>query len=138
LNSLEFRVGEMARKAAARADGPSQRQLRVGEVLREALIEALARAHFRDPLLAEAHITVSEVRPSPDLRHAKVYVMPLGGENAEALVAALRRAAPYLRAEVNRRVRLKYSPALDFELDSSFDQAHRIDELLDGGPSDDA
>lgn len=135
---MDVRVGVMARKAAARGDGPSQRQLRVGEVLREALIEALARAHFRDPLLAEAHITVTEVRPSPDLRHAKVYVMPLGGEDSEVLVEALRRAAPYLRSEVNRRVRLKYSPALQFELDRSFDEADRIDALLGCGPDNDA
>jgi len=120
----------MTRRSSARTRAPTQRQLRVGELLREALVDVFARAHFRDPILAEANVTVTEVRPSPDLRHARVYVMPLGGRDADALIAALKHAAPYLRAEVNRRVRLKHSPELAFELDRSFDQAGHIDTLL--------
>jgi len=113
------------------AGEPSQRQRRVGELVREALAEALARGHFRDPLLDGARITVTEVRPAPDLRSARVYVMPLGGERAGDLIDALQRAAGYLRGEVNRRIALKFSPALRFELDGSFDRAQRIEALLD-------
>ena len=117
---------------------PSQRQRRVGELIREALSESLARAQFRDPVLSDVHLTVTEVRPAPDLRSAKVYVMPLGGERAGETIDALQRASGYLRGEVNRRVRLKFSPTLRFELDRSFENAARIDSLLDpGGGSDD-
>lgn len=115
------------------AGEPRQRQRRVGEIVREALAEALARGHFRDPLLDGARITVTEVRPAPDLRSARVYVMPLGGERAGDLIDALQRAAGYLRGEVNRRVALKFSPALRFELDGSFDRVQRIETLLDTG-----
>lgn len=112
---------------------PSQRQRRVGELVREALSDALARGDFRDPLLSDAHITVTEVRPAPDLRSANVYVMPLGGEGAAELIDALQHAAGYLRGEVNRRIQLKFSPALRFELDGSFEHAQRIDALLGPG-----
>ncbi len=107
-----------------------QRQRRVGELVREALAEVLARDGFRDPVLQAARITVTEVRPAPNLRAAQVYVMPLGGAQAEEVLDALRRAAGHLRSEVNRRVSLKFSPALLFELDPSFDHAQRIDALL--------
>ena len=120
----------MARRAAARAHGPSQRQLRVGELVREALSEALVRGNVHDPVLVEANITITEVKVSADLRNATAFVVPLHGRREEALLVALARAAPHLRAEVNRRVRLKYSPALHFELDHSFDEAERIDALL--------
>ena len=116
---------------------PSQRQRRVGELIREALSETLARAAFRDPVLSEVRLTVTEVRPAPDLRSAKVYVMPLGGERADEAIDALQRAAGHLRGEVNRRVRLKFSPRLTFVLDRSFEHGQRIDGLLDrGGRSD--
>ena len=74
---------------------------------------------------------MTEVRPAPDLRSAKVYVMPLGGERAGEALEALQRAAGYLRGEVNRRVRLKFSPSLSFEIDRSFEHVQRIDRLLD-------
>ena len=125
----------MTRRSSAAA--PSQRQRRVGELIREALSESLARAQFRDPVLSEVRLTVTEVRPAPDLRSAKVYVMPLGGERAGEAIDALQRAAGYLRGEVNRRVRLKFSPTLRFELDSSFENAARIDRLLDAGDASD-
>ena len=127
----------MTRRSGS-AGAPSQRQRRVGELIREALSESLARSQFRDPVLSEVRLTVTEVRPAPDLRSAKVYVMPLGGERAAEAVEALQRAAGYLRGEVNRRVRLKFSPTLRFELDRSFENVERIDRLLDaGGGSDD-
>ena len=119
----------MARRSG-KAGEPSQRQRRVGELIRGALSEALARGEFRDPVLNEMRFTVTEVRPAPDLRSAKVYVMPLGGERTGEAVDALQHAAGYLRGEVNRRVRLKFSPMLHFELDRSFENAERIDGLL--------
>ena len=112
---------------------PSQRQRRVGELIRGALSETLARAEFRDPVLSEVRLTVTEVRPAPDLRSAKVYVVPLGGERAGEAIDALQRAAGHLRGEVNRRVKLKFSPQLSFALDRSFEHGQRIDTLLDTG-----
>ena len=121
----------MTRRSGS-AGAPSQRQRRVGELIREALSESLARAQFRD-----VRLTVTEVRPAPDLRSARVYVMPLGGERAAETIDALQRASGYLRGEVNRRVRLKFSPTLRFELDRSFENAARLERLLDeGGGSD--
>lgn len=120
----------MGKKKRSPDGVPGQRQLRAGEVVRQALSEVLQRAHFRDPDLAEANFTVTEVQASPDLRNAKVYVLPLGGENAEALVEGLNRASSYLRGEVNKRVSFKFSIALQFALDHRFDAAARIDSLL--------
>ena len=117
----------------ARAEGPrarSQRQLRVGELIRQALSEVLAREDARDPSLAGVSITVSEVRPTPDLRDATCFVMPLGGEGREDVMVGLARTAPWLSGQVARRVRLKYAPRLRFELDRSFDAANRVDRLL--------
>lgn len=110
--------------------GPSQRQLRVGEALRHALAEILTRGDLRDPALAERSITVSEVRASPDLRHATAFVLPLGGEDAAPVLAALRRAAPYLRTVLAKTVRLRYAPEIAFTLDQSFDEAERIARAL--------
>jgi ribosome-binding factor A len=84
----------------------------------------------RDPALREANITVTEVRISPDLRNATVYVMPLGGTNAEEIVGALRHMAAFLRREVSQDLGLRYAPSLAFELDETFDQADRISALL--------
>lgn len=113
-----------------RPKGPSQRQLRVGEVIRHALAEVFEREEFRDPVLAEATITVTEVRSSPDMRNATVFIMPLGGQEIGDVVTALGRAAPYLRRLLGERVTMKRLPALSFEVDTSFDQAQRIDDLL--------
>jgi ribosome-binding factor A len=109
----------------------SQRQLRVGEGLRHVLAELLMRGELRDPLLAEASLTVTEVRPSRDLRHATVFVTRLGGELGDDLLAALARAAPYLRGEAARRLHLKYAPELAFRPDTSFAEAARIETLLE-------
>lgn len=109
---------------------PSQRQLRVGELVRHALSSILEREGFRDPVLAQASVTVTEVRVSPDLAHATAFVVPLGGKQGPAVVAALRRAAPYLRRKLGDAVELRRIPALSFEADTSFDHAQRISELL--------
>jgi ribosome-binding factor A len=110
--------------------GAGQRQRRVGEEVRHALSQILRDGVCRDPLLQEASITVSEVRISPDLRNATVYVMPLGGARAGEILTGLKRSAPFLRALVAGGLRLRYAPSLSFALDASFDQAHRISTLL--------
>ena len=125
----------MARGKAPKSRAPSQRQLRVGELLREALTDTFQRAPIRDPILSAAAITVTEVRPAPDLKQARVFVMPLGGGDGAPIVAALGRAAPYLRTEVARRVNLRHAPALEFVLDRSFDESSHIDELLNDSPA---
>ena len=108
----------------------SQRQLRVGEELRHALSDVFGRGVPRDPAIVGRSITVTEVRPSPDLRNATAYVMPLGGGASRDLIEALRRSAPFLTAEVSRRVRLKFAPRLRFELDDAFDRVDRIESIL--------
>jgi ribosome-binding factor A len=108
----------------------SQRQLRVGEALRHVLAELLMRGAVHDPQLAEASLTVSEVRVSRDLRHAVAYVSELGGELRPELLAALARATPYLRGEATRRLHLKYAPDLSFQIDPTFAEAARIDAIL--------
>lgn len=109
---------------------PSQRQLRVGEELRHVLAEILGRGDVRDPDLSDVTITVTEVRISPDLRNATAFVVPLGGVEVERTIAALRRAAPYLRSRIARAVQLRLVPTLSFEADTSFDYAGRIDRIL--------
>ncbi|WP_284179244.1 30S ribosome-binding factor RbfA [Rhabdaerophilum sp. SD176] len=116
---------------------PSQRQLRVGEQVRHALAEVLARGDIHDPELSGMLISVLEVRMSPDLRHGTVLVMPLGGkavlgETGEAeAVAALNRNAKELRLEVSRRLReLKFSPELRFRVDDRYDEAARIEKIF--------
>ena len=111
--------------------GSSQRQLRVGEMLRHALAEILTRTDIADPDLAGRYITVSEVKVSPDLRHATVYARPFGaGEDGAGMVKALNRHQRFLRGELAHRVDLKFMPDLVFRLDETFDEAERIDALL--------
>lgn len=112
------------------ANDPSQRQLRVSEVLRKALSEILLRTEVADPDLSGVSVTVSEVRVSPDLRNATAFVFPLGGANEEAVLAALQRNQRFLRGELARRVTLKYIPMLTFEADASFDESAKVDALL--------
>lgn len=109
---------------------PSQRQLRVGEEIRHALAGIFMRGDLHDPDLVGIPITVTEVRAGSDLKSVTAYVMPLGGGEEAAVLAALRRAAPYLRGQLARQVSLKFTPALRFELDRSFAEAERIDNLL--------
>jgi ribosome-binding factor A len=109
---------------------PTQRQLRVGEELRHALVEVFERDELRDPILRDRAITFSEVRLGSDLRSATVFISPLGGGDADEIVEALSRAASFLRGAVAKRVQLRYMPSLNFAYDESFDQADRIDALL--------
>jgi ribosome-binding factor A len=109
---------------------PSQRQLRVGELVRHALAEMLARGDVHDPVIEGHLITVPEVRMSPDLRLATVYVMPLGGRDTDAVLAALERNKKYLRGEIAHHVNLKFAPEIRFRLDERFDEAERIEKLL--------
>jgi ribosome-binding factor A len=120
----------MAHRRKRAAAGPSQRQLRVGEGLRHVLAELLLRGELHDPLLAASHLTVAEVRVTPDLRHATAYVTELGGRLRPAVRQALERAAPRLRGEAARRLHLKYAPELTFRADPSFEEAARIEGLL--------
>jgi ribosome-binding factor A len=120
----------MARRRGPAGAGQSQRQLRVGEGLRHVLAELLLRGEIHDPLIAEAHLTISEVRMTPDLRHALVFVTELGGELRAEVSRALARAAPRLRGEAARRLHLKYAPELSFRADTSFREAARIEALL--------
>jgi ribosome-binding factor A len=110
--------------------GRSQRQLRVGEALRHALARILRDGECRDPALSEASITVTEVRMSPDLREASVFVMPLGGANAPEVLAGLDRSSGFLRSRLAREVPLRFAPRLAFALDASFDVAAGIGRLL--------
>ncbi|MBP7000701.1 30S ribosome-binding factor RbfA [Amaricoccus sp.] len=116
--------------APAGGGAPSQRQLRVGEVIRRALSEILARGDVHDPDLGRASITVSEVRASPDLRQATAYVLPLGGVDTESVVAALNRNRAELRRLVTGRIDLRFSPELSFRADESFDRMDRTRALL--------
>ena len=109
---------------------PSQRQLRVGEELRHLLAELLRPGELRDPALREANVTVTEVRLSPDLRNATAFVMPLGGEKADEIMAGLRRSAPFLKARIAKIVELRQAPNIAFAFDTAFDTAARMSALL--------
>lgn len=112
------------------AQGRSQRQLRVGEELRHALAQVLARGELRDPHLVDVSLTVTEVRVSPDLKNATAFVVPLGGGNLEGIVAALNHAASFLRGQLGHEVQLRFTPRLSFQADRSFDEAAHINEIL--------
>lgn len=112
------------------ASGPSQRQLRVGEVIRRALSDVLARGDLHDPELAGVSITVGEVRTSPDLKLATVFVLPLGGQDSERIIAALNANSKELRRQVTKGLTLKFSPKLRFLIDQSFDQMDETRRLL--------
>ena len=116
---------------SAKPSGPSQRQLRVGELIRHALAEMLARGDIHDDVLAKHVVTVPEVRLSPDLKLATCYIMPLGGLDIAPVLKALEANKRYLRGEIAHRVNLKYAPDLRFRADESFAEAERIDALLD-------
>ncbi len=110
--------------------GPTQRQLRVAEQIRHLLAEVFARGEFRDPDLADARVTVTEVRIGPDLKRATAFVARLGRSDVDALMPALKRAAPYLRGEVARSLRMKYAPDLSFQPDTALDYATKINQLM--------
>jgi len=110
--------------------GGSQRQLRVGELVRHALAEMLTRGEVHDPVIESHLVTVPEVRMTADLRLATVYVMPLGGRDADEVVAAFERHKKFLRAELAHRINLKFAPDIRFRVDERFAEAERIDKLL--------
>jgi ribosome-binding factor A len=110
--------------------GPSQRALRVGELIRHALADLLARGEVHDPVLEGHLITVPEVRMTADLRLATIYVMPLGGRDVKEVIEALERNKRYLRGEIAHRVNLKFAPEIRFRVDERFDEAERIEKLL--------
>ncbi len=112
------------------AAGGSQRQLRVGETVRHAVADILVNGSVHDTDLEGHIVTVPEVRMSPDLKLATIYVMPLGGRDTEIVIAALERHKKFLRGEVARRVNLKFAPDLRFRVDDRFDEAERIEKLL--------
>lgn len=112
------------------AAGPSQRQLRVGELIRHKLAEMLARGEIYDDVLASHVTTISEVRMSPDLKLATAYVMPLGGKDIAPVLAALTRHARFIRGEIAHAVNLRAAPEIRFREDETFDEVSRIDQLL--------
>ena len=120
----------MAKRKFESDAGPTQRQLRVGEVIRRALSEALMRGETHEPELDGVSITVTEVRPSPDLKIATAYVMPLGGANGPEIIKALTRAKGELRRHLGKQTALKFTPDLRFRLDETFDQFDETRRLL--------
>jgi ribosome-binding factor A len=120
----------MSRDHHHRDTGPSQRALRAGEVIRHAVAEILSRGEVHDPVIQGHLITVPEVRMSPDLKLATIYVMPLGGRDGKEVLAALERNKRFLRGEIAHRVNLKFAPDIRFRLDERFDEAERIEKLL--------
>lgn len=131
-SKLEAARNEMSRSHHSRSahTGPSQRQLRVGEMLRHALADVLRRGDLRDPDLIGVSVTITQVKPSPDMRHATVFCEPLGGKNAKTIVAALNRNKGYLRGEMGHLITLKFTPELRFLEDESFAEAQKIEDLL--------
>ncbi|HLH11986.1 MAG TPA: 30S ribosome-binding factor RbfA [Methylovirgula sp.] len=110
---------------------PSQRMLRVGELIRHTLSDLLARGVVKDPVLEGHVVTVPDVRMSPDLKLATAYVMPLGGKDMDAVIEALDRHKKFLRSEIAGRINLRYAPDVRFKPDESFEEGARIDALLD-------
>ncbi|HRD27439.1 MAG TPA: 30S ribosome-binding factor RbfA [Caulobacter sp.] len=119
----------------AAPSGPSQRQLRAGELIRHALVEILREEQLADPVLADVSVTVSEVRMSPDLKHAICFVEPLGagvtGAETQGVIKALNGASKFLRGRLGRHIDMKFTPDLKFFHDDSFSTAARIDRLFD-------
>jgi ribosome-binding factor A len=109
---------------------PSQRQYKVGELLRKTLVDVFDRVEIRDPDLKGVSITITEVSVSPDLKAARVYIMPLGGENRDTVLLGLKRAAAFLRSKIAGRVELRYVPKLDFTIDTAFDTSCNLNKIL--------
>jgi len=112
------------------AAGPSQRQLRAGELVRHALVEILREEDLQDAALAGVSVTVTEVRMSPDLKHAVCFVEPLGGARAADVTAGLNRSARFLRGRLGHAIELRFTPDLKFVHDESFDAAEKMNRLL--------
>jgi ribosome-binding factor A len=112
------------------AAGPSQRQLRAGELVRHALVEILRVEELQDPALAGVSVTITEVRMSPDLKHALCFVEPLGGAHAEEVTAGLNRVARFLRGRLGHAIELRFTPQLKFVHDERFEAADKMSRLL--------
>ncbi len=122
----------MSKRKFNASKGPSQRQLRAGELIRHALVDILAREEFADPDLSGVSVTVSEIRVSPDLKHASCFVAPLGGDKIaqEKVVHGLNRASSFLRGHLGKEIEMKFTPQLRFLPDESYEEAGRIGKLL--------
>jgi ribosome-binding factor A len=120
----------MSRSHHQMGAAPSQRMLRVAELIRHAMAQLLSRGEIVDPVLEKHVVTVSRVKMSPDLKHACVYVMPLGGKDESGVIEALEKHKKFLRGEVAQRINLKFAPELRFRIDDTFDNVSRIDALL--------
>ena len=129
--SRQTRSPSHSPRGARPASGPSQRQLRAGELIRHALVEILREEDLADPDLTGVSVTVTEVRLSPDLKHAHCFVEPLGGGHADEVVKALNRSAKFFRGRLGRMIDMKFTPDLRFVHDESFNEAARIDRLFD-------
>lgn len=123
-------MGSMAKNKFHEGTGPSQRQLRVGETIRRALSDVLARGDVHDPDLNRMSITVGEVRTSPDLKIATAYVLPLGGQGRDEVLKLLARNKGELRRQVSKKLTLKFAPDLRFQLDQTFDQMDETRRML--------
>jgi ribosome-binding factor A len=120
----------MSKNKTQNEKAPSQRMLRMGELVRHALAEMFSRGDVHDPVLETHVITIPEVAMTPDLRHATAYVMPLGGKDERAVLDALNRNKKYMRGVVAKKIQAKFTPDLHFRLDERFDRADEIDRLL--------
>lgn len=120
----------MSRAHHSASGEPSQRMLRVGELIRHAMSELLSRGEINDPVLETHVITIPGVRMSPDLKLATIFVMPLGGQDVEPVIKALDQHKKFLRGEIARRINLKFAPDIRFRMDETFDVAAKIDALL--------
>ncbi len=120
----------MSRAHHSNSGEPSQRMLRVAELIRHSMAELLARGDVLDPVLETHVVTVPRVRMSPDLKLATIFVMPLGGQDVTEVIAALERNKKFLRGEVVRKVNLKFAPEIRFRMDDTFENAAKIDALL--------
>ena len=121
----------MTRKKTASAKAPTQRMLRIGELIRHRIAELLVRGDIHDEVIAGHIITIPEVRLSHDLKLATVYVMPMGGEDLKPVIGALEKNKKFIRAQVAHALNLRYAPDLRFRQDETFEEASRIDRLLD-------
>ena len=119
------------KKPTTPGKGPSQRMLRIGELIRHKIAEMLTRGDIHDDVIAGHSITIPEVRISPDMKIATVYVMPLGGKDIKPVIDALTRHKKYIRTQVAQTLNLRYAPDLRFREDETFEEATRIDRLLD-------
>jgi ribosome-binding factor A len=120
----------VTRSKKSSRSAPTQRQLRIGELVRHKLAEMLARGEIHDDIIASHVITVPEVRLSPDLKLASAYVVTLGGDDSAVVIEALNRNKKYIRAQVAQAVNLKFAPDIRFLRDETFEEASRIDQLL--------